>query len=101
MFRRKEIAREQSGLSGGSELTPEVTPEVLRLLKTMVGDLDRSSLQEALGLKAEKNFRLLYLRPAIEGGWVELTIPDKPRSSKQKYRLTAKGSGLLRTGKQR
>jgi len=26
-----------------------------------------------------------------------MTIPDKPRSSKQKYRLTAKGKALLVT----
>jgi len=25
-----------------------------------------------------------------------MTIPDKPRSSKQKYRLTAKGMDILR-----
>ena len=56
--------------------------------------MDRNSLQKALGLKAEKNFRLLYLRPAIEAELVEMTIPDKPRSSKQQYRLTDKGQAL-------
>lgn len=77
------------------EVTPQVTPEVRRLLSALRGDMDRSSLQAALQLKAEKNFRLLYLRPALEAGVIEMTIPDKPRSSKQKYRLTAKGRTLL------
>ena len=77
-----------------TEVTPEVTTEVLRLLRVMSGPMNRQSLQEALELKAEKNFRLLYLRPAIEAELVEMTIPHKPRSSKQKYRLTKKGRGL-------
>lgn len=28
-------------------------------------------------------------------GLIEMTIPDKPRSSKQKYRLTPKGKAVL------
>ena len=80
------------------EVTPEVTPEVLRLLAALTGVMDRRTLQIALGLKAEKNFRLVYLRPALETGLIEMTISDKPRSSKQRYRITAKGREVL--GKQ-
>jgi len=32
-----------------------------------------------------------YLQPALDGSFVEMTIPDKPRSSKQRYRLTELG----------
>ena len=76
------------------EVIPEVTTEVSRLLRVISGAMERQSLQEALGLKAEKNFRLLYLRPAIEAGWLEMTVPDRPRSSKQKYRHTERGRAL-------
>jgi ATP-dependent DNA helicase RecG len=38
----------------------------------------------------------LYLAPAIDAGLIEMTIPDKPRSSKQKYRLTEKGRHVLK-----
>jgi hypothetical protein len=31
----------------------------------------------------------------MKGGLIEMTVPDKPRSSKQKYRLTVKGRELL------
>jgi ATP-dependent DNA helicase RecG len=62
----------------------------------MKGDLDRQALQRALGLKAEKNFRLVYLRPAHSAGLIEMTIPDKPRSSKQRYRITARGIEVLK-----
>ncbi len=35
-----------------------------------------------------------YLQPALDAGLVEMTIPDKPQSSKQKYRITAAGRAL-------
>ena len=35
------------------------------------------------------------LKPLLEAGWLEMTIPDKPTSSRQKYRLTARGRNLL------
>jgi len=52
-------------------------------------------LQRALVLKDEEHFRKAYLLPALEAGLIEMTIPEKPRSSKQKYRLTKKGRRYL------
>ncbi len=57
--------------------------------------MTRKELQNALALKAEENFRTLYLTPALDARLVEMTIPNKPRSSKQKYRLTEKGRRFL------
>lgn len=74
--------------------TPEVALEVtqeVRLLSVLTGDMTRLQLKEALGLKDDEHFRKAYLLPALEAGLIEMTIPDKPRSSKQKYRLTEKG----------
>ena len=36
-------------------------------------------------------FRNQVLRPLLDGRLIEMTIPDKPRSSQQKYRLTNEG----------
>jgi Fic family protein len=72
-------------------LTPEATPEVQRLLQVLKGEMNRREIQQQLGLKAEKNFRLLYLGPALDAGLIEMTLPDKPRSPKQRYRLTQSG----------
>lgn len=77
-------------------VSPQVTPQVERLLRVVKGEVDRDALQQAVGLKARKNFRQLYLAPAIDAGLIEMTIPDKPRSSKQKYRLTEKGRNVLK-----
>lgn len=70
--------------------TPEVTAEV-RLALILRGEMTRQQLQQALGLKDAEHFRNAYLLPALASQLIEMTIPDKPRSSRQKYRLTSKG----------
>ena len=78
------------------EVTPEVTPEVTRLMLKCQTPKTRKALQEELGLRDDEHFRKAYLLPGMEAGLVERTIPDKPKSSKQQYRLTAKGHEWLR-----
>lgn len=73
------------------EITPEVTPEVGRVVLALQEELSRTGLQQALDLKDEKHFRKAYLQPALDSGLVEMTRPEAPRSSKQRYRLTAFG----------
>jgi hypothetical protein len=51
--------------------------------------------RRALGLADREHFSKEYLQPAITSGLVAMTIPDKPRSSKQRYRLTALGRTVL------
>ena len=77
------------------QVTPQVTLQVMRLLKFMVDRMSRGELMGALGLKDRMHFTKEYLNPALETGLIEMTIPDKPRSSKQKYRLTEKGRQAL------
>jgi ATP-dependent DNA helicase RecG len=49
-----------------------------------------------LGLKDVKHFRRAYLLPAMEAGLVQMTRPDAPRSSSQRYRLTPAGRQWLK-----
>ena len=77
------------------QVTGQVAPET-RLLQVLTGEMTRQSLQEALGLKHRDHFNEIYLTPALETGLIEMTIPDKPRSSKQRYRLTPAGSEYLK-----
>lgn len=55
-----------------------------------------ASLMEKLGLNHKPTFRRNYLNPALAQGYVERTIPDKPNSPAQKYRLTEKGRQRIR-----
>ena len=77
--------------------TPQVTPQVKELLKVFEGLHNREEIQNRLELADRKYFRVNYLNPAIEQGFVALTIPDKPTSSKQQYYLTDKGKEFLKT----
>ena len=40
-------------------------------------------------------FRNRFIRPLLDAGWLTMTIPDKPRSSKQRYLITEKGFQVL------
>ena len=73
------------------EVTGEVTREVGRLLAAVSGAMSRLEIQAVLNLKHEDHFRAAYLVPALHAGLIEMTIPDKPKSRLQKYRLTKKG----------
>jgi REP element-mobilizing transposase RayT len=90
-----EVKAHDEAHEPAGEVAPEVAPEV-RLLKAFSGEMTRQSLQTALGLKDDEHFRKTYLLPALQAGHIEMTIPDKPRSSKQRYRLTDKGRRWLK-----
>lgn len=76
------------------QAAPQVTPQVEGLLKVMTGEHTREQLQDLLQLSDRKNFRLGYLVPALEEGLIERTIPDRPQSRSQRYRLTRAGQAL-------
>jgi ATP-dependent DNA helicase RecG len=78
------------------EVTPEVTPEVRNMLSVLDREMARRDIMSAPGLSDEKHFREHYQQTAIRLGLIEMTIPDKPRSRDQKYRLTDQGKAILR-----
>lgn len=67
------------------------TPQVGKLLAAIRGEMGRAALQSALVLSDRKSFRERYLKPTLTDGLIEMTLPDKPNSRLQKYRLTDKG----------
>ncbi|TVQ84514.1 MAG: Fic family protein [Chromatiaceae bacterium] len=73
------------------QVTPQPTPQVERLLRGIRGEMSREALQQALGLQDRKSFRERYLAPALELDLIEMSVPDKPSSRLQRYRLTDLG----------
>lgn len=79
----------------GKRATPQVTPQVERLLLVLDGEMSRVELMQVLELKDRMHVSNDYLKPALGAGLIEMTVPDKLNSRLQKYRLTDKGGKLL------
>lgn len=79
-------------------VAPPVVLSVEVLLRILVetGEMGNAAIRNKLGLKDRAHVRERYLNPAIAEGFIELTIPDKPNSRLQKYRLTKKGVEYLK-----
>ncbi|MEO4048760.1 Fic family protein [Pseudomonas sp. CAU 1711] len=76
------------------QVNPQVTPQVERLLAVLRGEMSRDELQTLLGLRDRKSFRERYLQPALAQGLIEYSLPSKPNSRLQRYRLSALGQSL-------
>ncbi len=59
-----------------------------------IGEHATPELMAFTGRSNRSKFREQVLNPLLALGLVETTIPDKPTSSKQCYRLTAAGRAL-------
>jgi ATP-dependent DNA helicase RecG len=77
------------------------SPEQVLLLKAAREPRSREELQQVAGIRHRQHFLSEYLRPLLDAGLLELTIPDKPRSSKQRYRLTDAGRAYLTTNEEK
>ena len=59
--------------------------------------MDKSlvDLMAVVGRVNRTKFRDQVLNPLLAKGLIEMTVPEKPKSRLQKYRLTAAGRALL------
>ena len=84
------------------QLTPQRTPQLTPQLKSLLFTLKQQKmtigeLVQKLNLKDRKNFKIRYLRPAIEAGWVISLYPDIHNHPKQQYFLSEEGLSILNT----
>ena len=85
----KEIElTDQTGVQVTDQVADQETDQVQKLIYALgQGALSTKELMKILGLKHRPTFRTHYLLPAMKAGLVEMTVPEKRNSSKQKYRL--------------
>ena len=57
----------------------------VRLLEFAREERSLTELMALFGASNRTKFRNKLVRPLIDAGWLSMTIPDKPRSSKQRY----------------
>jgi ATP-dependent DNA helicase RecG len=109
VIRKLDRAFEAVGGEVTGQVTGEVTGEVgprpesqpesleLRVLRQLTEPLAKAELSGRLGHKEISGRLNQVIRILLADQTVEYTIPDKPNSRLQKYRLTAKGKNLLAT----
>jgi len=86
-FLLEAIADSLLELEETEQVYVQVSDQVRKLLEVLDSKPKTSKeLMELVGLKHRPTFRENYLLPAMEQGLIEMTIPDKPNSSKQRYR---------------
>lgn len=73
----------------------EDNPQLVRLVSALTSERGAAELREVLQIKHQTDLLRRYLRPAMDAGLIEYTIPDKPRSRLQKYRLTRRGHAVV------
>ncbi len=84
-------------LQDTGQVTGQVEPWVEQVLRACAlrGELKSVELQEAVRIKHRETFQRNYLDHLLNEQLIERTIPGKPKSKLQKYRLSQKGQLLL------
>ena len=93
-----------SGIVGGivsgtvSGTAGDTVREPVQLLINTIGErvLGINDLQIRLKIKSRRYIHESMLTPAIEGGYVLRSYPDKPSHPKQRYYLSEKGLKLVK-----
>ena len=92
-----KLSYEATGLSVEFELVAQVGTKLglsrdqVKILRKSRQESPLSELLEVVGRSNRTKFRDQVLAPLLEAGLMEMTIPEKPRSPKQKYRTTKIG----------
>ena len=93
---RSTAAQNPSLVQVGEQVSEQVGEQVAKLLLHCAAQ--PRSKQELLGMLGLSNAYLNYKRhivPLLDQGLIAMTIPDKPQSRLQRYRITPQGQALL------
>lgn len=66
----------------------EISPNQVKILKQCKAESSADELMKILKRTHKTRFKNDILNPLLEYGFFERTIPEKPKSPKQKYRLS-------------
>lgn len=91
---KRQLPDEKKMIQEGTKLAPSW--HQVEILRKCLIDSRIIELMEIAERSDRTKFRDQVLNPLLEAGFLEMVFPDKPRSSKQKYRLTEKGRTFLK-----
>ena len=90
------VAVEKVGPQERNPAVPQDTPKVApydtlqvapydKILAFCIEPRSKTEIMKHCGYKDTKNFVQKYMRPLLDRGILQMTIPEKPRSKNQKY----------------
>ncbi len=82
-------SRDQVGTKSG------LSRDQVQVLELARESRSATDLMEHLGWSHRTRFRTKCIHPLLEAGYLAMTIPEKPKSSKQRYVITEKGLRIL------
>lgn len=71
----------------------DIQIEMLKSLKDR--DLSRKDIFATIGMSGDSRSFKRHIEPLLVVGFIEMTVPDKPNSRLQKYRLTDSGKAFI------
>ena len=83
--RKRELSLEEGNA--------ETATRLLAILAT--GERSRGELASELGISSQPWLSMAYLSPLMAQGYIAQTLPKKPKSPLQRYRLLRKGKDVL------
>lgn len=90
---KEELLQEEPGPLSGTKSGP--SRDQVEVLGNCLNPKPIVELMELLDRGNRTKFRDQVLKPMLDVHWLEMTIPKKPTSSKQKYRTTDLGRQVL------
>jgi len=89
--------REAGNSQSGEQVDAPVSEQVAKILKACSSaPQSKAQLLKSIGLANAYLSYKRHIQPLVADGLLEMTLPDKPNSRLQKYRLTENGRALLR-----
>jgi len=99
-FKRHKIAESMLGtdvVPSLSQVCPKSVPTdiIIKILEIVRKQATILELMKEVGQTNRTRFRKEILKPLMDASLIQMMIPDKPQSSKQKYVITDKARDLL------
>ncbi len=77
-----------------TKLETKLDEKTRTIIKGLEVPKKRAEILKGVGLSNNTINHEKYIGPLLRAGWIEMTIPEKPNSSKQQYKLTAEGQKI-------
>jgi predicted HTH transcriptional regulator len=82
-------------VDGNTQSYVAVSASLKKLVNIIAAErISRTMIMKKMRLRHKQSFLMHYLQPALYYGIIEMTIPDKPNSRLQQYRLSTLGTAL-------